>query len=67
MTLAKFLRTPILKSTCERLILFVSPQNTIATIGGKFGLDETSTECNVSIFFKRKNFIEILQLRAKFL
>ena len=47
---AKFLRTPILKNICERLLLFVSPQNTITNSGGKFGLDETSTECNVSIF-----------------
>ena len=50
MKFAKFLRTPILKNICERLVLFVSTQNTIANIGGKFGLDETSTEYNVSIF-----------------
>ena len=46
---AKFLRIPILKNICERLFLFVSPQNTITEIGGKFGLDEISTECNVNI------------------
>ena len=46
----KFLRTPILKSICERLLLFVPPQNSIANSGGEFGLDETSTECKVSIF-----------------
>ena len=28
----------------------ISPQNTITNIGGKFGLDETSTECNLIIF-----------------
>ena len=52
----KFLRAPILKNICERLILFVAPQNTLINRGGKFGLDETSTECNV--FFKRNNFIQ---------
>ena len=46
MKLAKFLRTPILKTICERLLLFASPQNTIKS-GGEFGLDETSTECEV--------------------
>ena len=50
MKFGKFLRTPILKNSCERLNLFVSPQNTITNSGGEFGLDETSTECNVSIF-----------------
>ena len=30
MEFAKFLRTPILKNNCEKLLLFVSPQNTIA-------------------------------------
>ena len=37
---------------CERLLLFVSPQSTIANSSGEFGPDETSTECKVSIFFK---------------
>ena len=37
---------------CERLLLFVSPQNTIANSSGEFGLDETSTERKVSIFLK---------------
>ena len=59
MKFAKFLRTPILKNICERLLLFVSPQNTITNSGGEFGLDETSTECNGSIFFKRNNFIQM--------
>ena len=58
MKFAKFLRTPILKNICERLLLFVSPQNTLANSGGEFGPDETSTECKVSIFFKRNNFIQ---------
>ena len=34
---------------CERLLLFVSPQNTVIKSGGEVGLDETSTECKVSI------------------
>ena len=36
----------------ERLLLFVSPQNTIINSSGEFGLDETSTECKVSVFLK---------------
>ena len=50
MKFARFLRTPILKNICERLLLFVSPQNTVTNSGGEYGLDETSTECKVSIF-----------------
>ena len=50
MKLAKILRTPVLKNIYERLLLSVSPQNTITNSGGGFGLDETSTECKVSIF-----------------
>ena len=42
---------------CERLLLFVSPQNTIANSSGEFGLDETLTDSIVSIFFKHNNFI----------
>ena len=42
---------------CERLILFVSSQNTITNSSGEFGLDETSTECKVSIFLKRKEAV----------
>ena len=38
---------------CERLLLFVSPQNTITNGSGEFALDETSTECKVNIFLKR--------------
>ena len=38
------------KNICERLLLFVSPQNTITNSGGEFGLDDTSTEGKVSIF-----------------
>ena len=34
----------------ERLLLFVSLQNAITNSRGEFGLDETSTECKVSIF-----------------
>ena len=34
---------------CERLLLFVSPQNTVIKSGGEVELDETSTECKVSI------------------
>ena len=56
MKFAKLSRTPIFKNICERLLLFVSPQNTVINNGGKFGLDETSTECKV--FFKHRNFIQ---------
>ena len=38
---------------CERLLLFVSPQNTLTNSSGEFGLDEILTECKVSIFLKR--------------
>ena len=55
-TFAKFLKTSILKNICEKLLLFVSPQNTIANSSGKFGLDETLTECKV-FFLKHSNFI----------
>ena len=34
-------------------LLFVSPRNIITNSSGEFGLDETSTECKVSIFLKR--------------
>ena len=54
---AKVLRTPILKNSCERRLLFVSHQNAITNSSGEFGLDETSTECTKSIFLKRNNFI----------
>ena len=51
MKFAKFLRTPILRNICERLLLFVSPQNTITNSGNEFGLDEILTEFDkVSIF-----------------
>ena len=53
---ATFLRTSILKKICERLPLFVLPQNTIANSSGEFGLDNTLTECKVS-FIKQSNFI----------
>ena len=57
---------------CKRLLLFVSPQNTITNSSGGFGLDEISTECKVSIFLKgteavarrcpvRKVFLKISQ------
>ena len=58
MKFAKFLRTPILKNICERLLLFVSPQNTLTNSGGEFRLAETLTECNVNIFFKCNDFIQ---------
>ena len=50
MKFVKFLRTPTLKNICERLLLFVSPQNTVTNSGGEFGLDDISTECKVNIF-----------------
>ena len=34
----------------QRLLGFLSPQNTIANSFGEFGLDETSAECKGSIF-----------------
>ena len=46
---AKILRTSILKNICERLILFNSPQNTMANSTGELGL--------VS-FIKQNNFIQ---------
>ena len=56
--MSKTLRTPIFKNICERLVLFVSPENTINS-GGDLGLDETSTECMESKYsFKRNNFIQ---------
>ena len=56
---AKFLRTSILKNICERLFLFVSPQNTIANSSGAFALDETLTECKVSIILNILTFYSI--------
>ena len=50
MKFAKFLRTPILKNIFERLLLFVSPQDTITNNGTEFGLNETSADWEVSIF-----------------
>ena len=43
--ICEIFKSTILKNICERLLLFVSPQNTITMSGGEFGLDETSTEC----------------------
>ena len=37
---------------CEKLLLFVSSQNTITNSRGEFVLDETPGESKVSIFFK---------------
>ena len=48
----KICKNTYLKNICERLLLFVSHQNTIANSGGEFGLDEASTESKVSIFWK---------------
>ena len=53
---AKVLRTSIFKNNCERLLLFVSPQSTIANSSGKLRLDETLTECKLS-FIKQNYFI----------
>ena len=61
MKFAKFSRTPILKNICKKLILFVSPQNTITITGGKFGLEKTSTECKVSIFLNVTIFFNQMQ------
>ena len=56
MKFAKFLRTSILKKICKRLLVFVSPQDTIANAMGEFGLDETLTECKLN-FIKQNNLI----------
>ena len=61
MKFAKFLRTPILKNIWEKLLLFVSPQNTITSGGGEFALDETSTECKISIFLNVTSLFNQLQ------
>ena len=53
---AKFSRTSILENTSERLLLFVSPKNTIANSSCELGLDETLTKCKVS-FIKQNHFI----------
>ena len=53
---AKFLRTSIAKNIYERLLLFVSPQNTIANSSGEFGRYMTLSEWKVSIFQKH-NFV----------
>ena len=54
MKLAKFL-TSILKITCERLLLFVSLQNTKANSSGEFRLDELLQ--SAKYYFKHNNFI----------
>ena len=54
---AKVFKTTVLKNSCEKLLLLVLPQNTIANSSGEFGQDETSTGCKVNIFLKRNNFI----------
>ena len=41
---AKFLRTSIAKNIYERLLVYVSPQNTIANSSGEFGLYKTLSE-----------------------
>ena len=48
--LTTFLRISIFKNICERLVLFVSPQNIIANSTGKSGLDNTLKEFKGSIF-----------------
>ena len=57
MQFAKSLRTHILKNICKRLLLFVSPHNTITNSIGEFGIDEISIEREV-FFLKRIKFIE---------
>ena len=58
---AKVLRTPILKNSCKRLLLFVLPQDVIANSRGEFGLDKTSTACKVIIFLKRTILLDQMQ------
>ena len=45
---AKCLGKSIFKNNCERPLLFVSSQNTIANSCGEFGLDDTLTECRLN-------------------
>ena len=42
---AKFLRTSIANNIYEKLLLFVSPQDTIVNSSGEFGLYKTLSEC----------------------
>ena len=57
MKFAKFLRTPILKYICERLLLFVSPQNALTVSSGEFELDLDKVQSkfflNVTILFNQ--------------
>ena len=62
----KFLRTSILKNTCKILLLFVSPQNTIANSSGELGLGETLTKCKVS-FMKQNHFIQLSNAAISFI
>ena len=52
---SKFLRTSIFKNNCERPLLFVSPQITIANSSGELRLDKTLTGCKLS-FIKQNYF-----------
>ena len=45
----------------QTLLGFVSPQNTIANSSGEFGLDETSTECKVSVLLNVTILINQMQ------
>ena len=59
--ICEFLRPFILNNICEIMLLFVSPQNIITNSGGEFGLDETWTECNASIFLNVTYFSNKMQ------
>ena len=61
MKFAKFLRTPITKNICQRLLLFVSPQNTLTNSCGEFGLQETSPESKVSFFLNVTILFHLMQ------
>ena len=58
MIFGNILTTPILKNSCEKLLLFVLPQNTMVNSSSQFEVDENSTACKMSIFLKRNNFIQ---------
>ena len=47
------------KNICERLLLFVSHQNTMAHSSDEFGLDEILTECKV--FLNKKILFDQMQ------
>ena len=58
---SKYLRTPILKKIYKRLLLFVSPQFTIANSNPEFGLDQTSHSVNQVFILNLTNLFVQMQ------